>query len=156
MLGSSGAGKSTLTNALLGEERQATGEIRQDDEKGRHTTTHRSLLVMPGGAMIIDTPGMRELQLADCEAGVAATFSDIEELSISCKFNDCRHQSEPGCAVQKAIESGELETRRYDNYNKLNREQAHNAASIAERRAEGKNLGKLHKKVKEAKYERKT
>ncbi len=147
MLGSSGAGKSTLTNGLLGEERQATGEIRDEDEKGRHTTTHRSLLSMPSGAMIIDTPGMRELQLSECEAGVAATFADIEELSRTCKFNDCRHDSEPGCAVQKAIEDGNLDTRRFENYSKLNLEQAFNAASMAERRAVGKNTSQYHKRV---------
>lgn len=152
MLGSSGAGKSTLTNALLGEDRQAIGEIREDDEKGRHTTTHRSLLSMPSGAMIIDTPGMRELQLSDCESGVATTFADIENLADQCKFSDCAHATEPGCAVQKAIESGELDQRRFDNYNKLSREQAFNAASIAERRAGGKSTAKYHKKIKEAKY----
>lgn len=154
MLGSSGAGKSTLTNALLGEELQAIGEIREEDEKGRHTTTHRSLLSMPSGAMIIDTPGMRELQLADCEAGVAATFADIEDLANRCKFTDCAHQTEPGCAVRQAIESGELDQRRFDNYGKLSREQAFNAASIAERRAGDKSTVKYHKKVKEAKYRR--
>jgi ribosome biogenesis GTPase / thiamine phosphate phosphatase len=155
MLGSSGAGKSTLTNALLGEELQATGEIREDDEKGRHTTTHRSLLNLPSGGMIIDTPGMRELQLADCEAGVAATFSDIEELSRQCRFSDCRHETEPNCAVQKAIESGELDQRRFDNYSKLLKEQAFNAASIAERRAGARDTAKFHKKVKDAKYKSK-
>ncbi len=152
MLGSSGAGKSTLTNALLGEEKQATGEIREDDEKGRHTTTHRSLLHMPCGAMIIDTPGMRELQLSDCEAGVALTFADIEELAAGCRFSDCRHASEPSCAVQEALAKGELDLRRFDNYKKLLREQAFNAANIAERRAENKSIGKFHKKVRDAKY----
>lgn len=154
MLGSSGAGKSTLTNALLGEELQATGEIREDDEKGRHTTTHRSLLSMPSGAMIIDTPGMRELQLAECEAGVAVTFADIETLVTQCRFSDCQHQSEPNCAVQKALDAGELDQRRFDNYKKLLREQAFNSASIAERRAGDRDTGRFHKKVKEAKYKK--
>lgn len=154
-LGSSGAGKSTLTNSLVGEQLQAIGEIREDDEKGRHTTTHRSLLSIPGGAMIIDTPGMRELQLADCEAGVTATFADIEELAMQCRFNDCQHQSEPGCAVQAALQSEDLDQRRFDNYRKLLREQELNAASIAERRAAGKDLGKLYKSAKEAKYGKK-
>ncbi|MBT5330202.1 MAG: ribosome small subunit-dependent GTPase A [Porticoccaceae bacterium] len=154
-LGSSGAGKSTLTNSLVGEQIQATAEIREDDEKGRHTTTHRSLLSIPGGAMIIDTPGMRELQLADCEAGVSTTFADIEELAIQCRFSDCQHQSEPGCAVQAALRAEELDQRRFDNYGKLLREQELNAASIAERRAAGKNLGKLYKSAKEAKYGKK-
>ncbi len=147
MLGSSGAGKSTLTNGLLGEERQAVGEIRDDDEKGRHTTTHRSLLSMPSGAMIIDTPGMRELQLSECEAGIATTFADIEELARNCKFNDCRHETEPGCAVRKAIEDGELDERRFENYSKLDREQAFNAASMVERRAAGKSTSQYHKRV---------
>lgn len=147
MLGSSGAGKSTLTNTLLGEEIQATQTIREDDSKGRHTTTARSLIPMRGGAMLLDTPGMRELQLADTAAGVAATFADIEELATLCRFNDCQHQSEPGCAVQTAIEKGDLDERRLSNYEKLMREQALNSASLAERRASDKSLGRFYKKV---------
>ena len=147
MLGSSGAGKSTLTNTLLGEQKQATAEIREDDSKGRHTTTARSLIPMAGGAMLLDTPGMRELQLVDMEAGVATTFADIEELATHCRFNDCQHHSEPGCAVQAAIAADELDERRFLNYEKLMREQAMNAATIAERRASAKNLGKFYKKV---------
>jgi len=147
MIGSSGAGKSTLTNTLLGEERQATQSIREDDSKGRHTTTTRSLIPMAGGAMLLDTPGMRELQLVDMEAGVAATFADIEELATKCRFNDCKHHSEPGCAVMAAIESGDLEERRFLNYEKLMREQAMNAATLAERRASDKSLGKFYKQA---------
>lgn len=147
MLGSSGAGKSTLTNTLLGEQRQATAEIRSDDSKGRHTTTARSLFPMAGGAMLLDTPGMRELQLVDMQAGVAATFADIEELAIQCRFNDCQHHSEPGCAVQAAIAADELDERRLLNYEKLMREQAMNAATIAQKRASAKNLGKFYKKT---------
>ena len=147
MLGSSGAGKSTLTNTLLGEEIQATQTIREDDSKGRHTTTARSLIPMRGGAMLLDTPGMREPQLADTAAGVAATFADIEELATQCRFNDCQHQSEPGCAVQTAIEKGDLDERRLSNYEKLMREQALNSASLAERRASDKSLGRFYKKV---------
>lgn len=147
MLGSSGAGKSTLTNTLLGEERQATRAIREDDSKGRHTTTSRSLIPMASGAMLLDTPGMRELQLVDMQAGVATTFADIEELATRCRFNDCQHHSEPGCAVQAAIESGDLDERRLQNYEKLMREQAHNAATVAERRANAKSLGKYYKKA---------
>ena len=147
MLGSSGAGKSTLTNTLLGEQRQATAEIRSDDSKGRHTTTARSLFPMAGGAMLLDTPGMRELQLVDMQAGVATTFADIEELATQCRFNDCQHHSEPGCAVQAAIAADELDERRLLNYEKLMREQAMNAATIAQKRASAKNLGKFHKKT---------
>lgn len=147
MLGSSGAGKSTLTNTLLGEEKQATAAIREDDSKGRHTTSSRSLISMAGGAMLLDTPGMRELQLVDMQAGVATTFADIEELARGCRFNDCQHHSEPGCAVRAAIESDDLDERRLLNYEKLMREQAHNAASLAERRASAKSLGKFYKKT---------
>lgn len=147
LLGSSGAGKSTLANRLLGRDLQSTGAIREDDAKGRHTTTRRSLVEMPAGAMILDTPGMRELQLADCEQGVAATFADIEELARECRFGDCVHDTEPGCAVRSAIESGQLEERRYLNYCKLSREQVLNSASLAERRAADKKRGRYYKTV---------
>lgn len=147
MLGSSGSGKSTLTNNLLGIEAQETSAIREDDAKGRHTTTRRSLLSIPGGAMIIDTPGMREIQLSGSEDGVAETFSDIETLAKDCKFSDCQHQSEPGCKVISALESGELDERRLNNYLKLSREQTLNAATIAERRETDKKTGRYYKKV---------
>ncbi|QUJ68787.1 ribosome small subunit-dependent GTPase A [Photobacterium sp. GJ3] len=143
-LGSSGAGKSTLVNTLLATEAQQTGGIREDDSKGRHTTTSRSLHLMPEGALLVDTPGMRELQLADCEDGITATFSDIEALATQCRFGDCSHQQEPGCAVQQAIESGDLDERRLRNYHKLNREIAFNSASIAEKRAKSKQLGRYY------------
>lgn len=135
MLGSSGSGKSTLSNALLGAEFQDTGPIREKDAKGRHTTTRRSLFEMPCGAMILDTPGMRELQLTDCEKGVNLVFADIGALASGCRFNDCRHEAEPGCAVQQAIDNGNLDERRLNNYRKLLREQAHNSASFAQQRA---------------------
>lgn len=147
LLGSSGAGKSTLSNRLLGDEYQDTGDIREDDGKGRHTTTRRSLLKMPAGAMILDTPGMRELQLADCEEGVASTFSDIIDLADNCRFGDCQHDNEPGCAVRAAIDCGELDERRLLNYLKLSREQALNSASLAQRRATDKDLGKYYKRT---------
>ncbi len=147
MLGSSGAGKSTLTNRLMGNEAQETNAIREDDGKGRHTTTRRSLLRMPGGALIIDTPGMREIQLSGNEEGLAETFSDIEDLAMTCRFADCQHEAEPGCKVRAAIDNGELDERRLDNYLKLSREQALNAASIAERRGTDKKLGRYYKKV---------
>lgn len=147
MLGSSGSGKSTLTNTLLGEEFQETGEIRAGDDKGRHTTTRRTLVPLDNGAWILDTPGMRELQLADCEAGVAAAFSDLEAYASQCRFKDCRHGSEPGCAVQEALENGELTLRRLANYQKLLREQERNSASIAQRRAGDKSRGKYYKRV---------
>ncbi|MGB1012266.1 MAG: ribosome small subunit-dependent GTPase A [Thiolinea sp.] len=147
LLGSSGVGKSTLTNTLSGTAQQSTHAIREDDSKGRHTTTRRSLLTIPNGCMILDTPGMRELQLADCESGLAATFADIEALALSCRFNDCQHDSEPGCAVQQAIVNGELDERRLGNYRKLSREQAFNAASLAERRAGERELSQLYQRV---------
>lgn len=147
LLGSSGAGKSTLSNTLLGEDMQLTQGIREGDAKGRHTTTRRSLMQLPGGALILDTPGMRELQLADCEEGVAATFADIEELARRCRFGDCGHDSEPGCAVSAAIDSGQLEERRLQNYRKLLREQAFNSASLAQRKVSSRATGRYYKRV---------
>nr|WP_256438031.1 ribosome small subunit-dependent GTPase A [Pontibacillus sp. ALD_SL1] len=122
LIGSSGVGKSTLINSLMGEDIQLTQEVRFGDDRGRHTTTHRELFSLPNGTTVIDTPGMRELQLWGKEDTVGKTFSDIEELSSQCKFRDCKHHSEPGCAVKQAIESGELEEGRLKNYEKLKRE----------------------------------
>lgn len=118
-IGSSGVGKSTLINTLLGETILATKEIREDD-KGRHTTTHRQLLMLPDGGVVIDTPGMRELQIAG--ADLSRSFADIEELAEQCYFKDCRHESEPKCAVKKAMEEGALSAGRLENYKKLQRE----------------------------------
>ena len=124
LVGSSGAGKSTLVNALAGSARMAVGDIREGDARGRHTTTHRELVLLPSGALILDTPGMRELGLLDAEEGVAATFEDIEALALTCKFRDCAHGSEPGCAVRAALEAGTLDEGRWRNYDKLSRELA--------------------------------
>jgi ribosome biogenesis GTPase len=143
LLGSSGVGKSTLVNGLKGSETMLTGAIREDDSKGRHTTTYRSLQWLPQGGLLMDTPGMRELQLSDCEHGIHEAFGDISELAEQCKFADCSHQSEPGCAVQNAIEEGRLELRRLDSYQKLMREQAFNSATLAEKRAKDKAFGKM-------------
>jgi ribosome biogenesis GTPase len=147
ILGSSGVGKSTLTNTLLGVHRQTTAGIREDDDKGRHTTTSRSLLALPNGGLILDTPGMRELQIADCQDGLAATFADIEKLAIDCRYSDCKHNGEPGCAVVNAITAGTLEPRRLKNYHKLMKEEALNSASLAERRANDKALGQFYKRT---------
>ena len=145
VLGSSGVGKSTLTNTLLGDAKQDTDGIREDDSKGRHTTTSRSLIGLSSGGLILDTPGMREIQLADCKEGIAATFADIEAYAEQCRFADCKHQSEPGCAIQQAVDSGELDARRLHNYHKLLKEEAYNSASLSDRRANDKALGKFYK-----------
>jgi ribosome biogenesis GTPase len=121
-LGSSGVGKSTIVNALLGEAAQSTGPVRASDDRGRHTTTSRQLFVLPRGAIVIDTPGMRELQLWGGETGVAVAFDDLAETAQSCKFRDCKHDSEPGCAVRAAIAVGELDADRLANYQKLQAE----------------------------------
>ena len=138
MLGSSGVGKSTLANSLLGEARQLTQGIREDDAKGRHTTTGRSLFPLPNSGLILDTPGMRELQLADCHDGIVSAFADIQQLAEGCRFADCQHHSEPGCAVQAALAQGELGPRRLANYQKLLKEDELNSATLAEKRAKDK------------------
>lgn len=119
LVGSSGAGKSTLTNTLLGETRQATAAVREHDSRGRHTTTHRALIQLPSGGCLIDTPGMRELKLTGEEELDRSQFADIDELAQSCRFGDCGHASEPGCAVQAALADGRLDPARWRNYLKL-------------------------------------
>ncbi|MGW5473965.1 ribosome small subunit-dependent GTPase A [Streptomyces chartreusis] len=122
LLGQSGAGKSTLANALLGEDVMEVQAARDVDGKGRHTTTTRNLLALPGGGVLIDTPGLRGVGLWDAEVGVGQVFSEIEELSARCRFHDCAHESEPGCAVRSAVDAGELPVRRLESYRKLMRE----------------------------------
>ncbi|MGW1619445.1 ribosome small subunit-dependent GTPase A [Streptomyces sp. NPDC002172] len=122
LLGQSGAGKSTLANALLGEDVMDVRAARDVDGKGRHTTTTRNLLALPGGGVLIDTPGLRGVGLYDAETGVGQVFAEIEELAEGCRFSDCEHESEPGCAVRSAVEAGELPVRRLESYRKLMRE----------------------------------
>ncbi len=141
LLGSSGVGKSTLVNALAGTERMATRAIREDDDKGRHTTTHRELVLLPGGGLLLDTPGMRELALWEADEGVSQTFEDIEALEAQCRFSDCTHGNEPGCAVRAALESGDLNAARLESFNKLKGELAH------EQRKEDPLARAAHKKL---------
>jgi ribosome biogenesis GTPase len=134
LIGSSGVGKSTIVNALTGEERMATHTIREGDDHGRHTTSHRELFRLPGGALILDTPGVREVGLIDADEGVRDAFEDIEQLAQACRFNDCGHTNEPGCAVQAALRSGALDPARWANFQKLALELAA-AGTRAERTA---------------------
>ncbi len=142
LVGSSGAGKSTLTNTLLGIERQRTAVVRRDDSRGRHTTTHRALIALPSGACLIDTPGMREIKLTGTEDLAASSFADIEALAQACRFTDCRHETEPGCAVRAALESGTLEPARWDSYRKLRGEldTARGSAATQRKRKAGEKI----------------
>ena len=147
LVGSSGVGKSTLVNTLSARSVQETGEVRDGDSKGRHTTTGRSLHLLPGGGMLLDSPGMRELQLSDCEEGVATLFEEIEAVARNCRFSDCRHQGEKGCAVAQAAKRGELDPRRLENYLKLRAERERTEETMVEKRRRDKNLGKMYKRV---------
>jgi ribosome biogenesis GTPase len=138
LVGPSGAGKSTLINSLLGEQRQATREVRVSDGRGMHTTVTRELIQMPGGGVLIDTPGLRAFGLTGSEEGIASVFPEIEEASLSCRFRDCTHNDEPGCAVRAAVESGTLPPDRLASYHKLMRE----AQSVAARKGRYKRTGR--------------
>lgn len=122
LLGSSGVGKSTIVNRLLGEERQRTREVRSSDQRGRHTTTHRELVILPSGGLLLDTPGLREIQLWASDEALSSAFSDLEALAPGCRFRDCAHDSEPGCAVRAAVEANELSAERLASYQKLRAE----------------------------------
>ncbi|MFI2283984.1 ribosome small subunit-dependent GTPase A [Nocardia beijingensis] len=152
LLGPSGAGKSTLANALLGAEVFATNAVRDADKKGRHTTVHRELRPLPGGGTLIDTPGLRGVGLWDAAEGIEKTFSDIETLAAQCRFGDCAHHGEPGCAVREAIDNGELTQRRLDSYEKLARENEWMLARTdkrlrAERERAWRDITKHHRKM---------
>ena len=127
LLGASGAGKSTVVNALAGGTVMSTGDVRDVDGKGRHTTTHRELVVLPSGAVVIDTPGLRGVALSGSEQGLSKGFSDVEALATACRFSDCRHDGEPGCAVQASIDAGDLSSERMSSWRHLQRELAHQA-----------------------------
>jgi ribosome biogenesis GTPase / thiamine phosphate phosphatase len=153
LLGSSGVGKSTLINHLLGADVLKTREVRLTDSKGRHTTTNRQLIALPSGALVIDTPGMRELQLWDAQDGITDTFPDIAELSSECRFSDCRHADEPGCAVLAAVANGRVDPAQLENYRKMTKElnnlslrQEEGAARLE--RAKYKDIAKYAKQLK--------
>lgn len=151
-VGSSGAGKSTLINRLLGSERLATGAVRPDDQRGRHTTTFRELFVLPGGGVVIDTPGMRELRLYTDGESMEQAFSDIEGPARQCRFRDCSHQEEPGCAVREALADGTLDPGRYRSYLKLQREVDYTIRRMDEsyernERARGRAFFRKHKEI---------
>ena len=153
LLGSSGVGKSTLANAL-GNHNIETAAIRQDDDKGRHTTTARSMHRLNAGGWLIDNPGMREFQLPSCDKGVSELFDEVVTIASRCKFRNCKHQGDPGCALEQAVASGVLEQRRLTNYLKLQSEQARNGQSLAERREKDRQTGKLYKSVIQEKKSR--
>jgi ribosome biogenesis GTPase len=155
LMGSSGVGKSTILNRLVGADVQRTQEVRLSDARGRHTTTHRELFLLPQGGLVLDTPGMRELQLLVSERGLRETFEEIEETAARCRFTDCRHEGEPGCAVREALDSGALDPERYQNYQKMQAEMRHTAALLDQRKTQeekardkraGRALNQLYKR----------
>jgi ribosome biogenesis GTPase len=156
LVGSSGVGKSTLLNTLAKTGIAATSEIRADDKKGRHTTSHRALYRLADGGLVIDVPGIRELKVADVDAALATVFDDIEAMASNCRFADCHHESEPGCAVRKAVETGDIEARRLQNYRKLLRENERNSASLAEKRSQGRAFAGIVKQAKALKNDQGT
>lgn len=155
LLGSSGVGKSTLVNSLSGSRVQLTREAREADAKGRHTTTRRSIHVLPGGGLLVDNPGMRELALVDVEAAATTLFDDIEALAVECRFRDCRHETEPGCAVQAAVAAGALDPRRLESYRKLLREEAQRAETLVETRARTRAQSRRIRQILSEKHKRK-
>jgi ribosome biogenesis GTPase len=156
LAGSSGVGKSTLINHFLGAPVQPTGAVREDDNHGRHTTTRRELFVLPGGGIVIDVPGLRELQVWGDEETLACTFEDIEALAAQCRFKDCTHAAEPACAIRAALESGRLESGHFENYQKLQRELRHLAIENDARakRAQKQKWKSLHRQMRKMNRER--
>ncbi|MET0534399.1 MAG: ribosome small subunit-dependent GTPase A [Steroidobacter sp.] len=154
-VGSSGVGKSTLVNTLIGHASQATAGIREDDSRGRHTTTAREMFVLASGAWVIDTPGMRELKVGAVESGLRTVFDNIETLASQCHFRDCRHEAEAGCAVLAAVTAGQLDPRRLASYHKLQREAARAAMSTADRRERERRFGRMYASVTQIKRKNK-
>jgi len=153
-LGSSGVGKSTIINGLLGDDRFKTGEVRESDSKGRHTTTHREMIFIPTGGIVIDTPGMRELQLWTVDEGIENIFGDIEDLTSACRFSDCSHIHEPGCAIQEAIDCGRLNIKRFNSYLRLQEEtkkltlRQDDKAFLRDKKKRNKQISMMSKKLK--------
>lgn len=157
LVGSSGVGKSTLVNTLSGVDRAATRAVREGDEKGRHTTSVRTFHQLPSGGWLLDTPGIRELQLTDVKEGLDQVFSDIVELAAECRFNDCQHASEPGCQVQAAVKAGKMPLERVKNWRKLAAEEVHNTERLSERHTRNRAFTKMIKRaVKHKKDHRET
>lgn len=154
LLGSSGVGKSTLLNNLLGKQLMKTNAISSSTNKGRHVTSHRELLILENGGILIDNPGMREVGIADAKDGLELTFSKIIELSKDCKFKDCTHTTEVGCAVLKAVQSGEIDNSSYQNFLKMEREKEHFESTVAEKRKKDKDFGKMMKNFKKSNYKK--
>ncbi len=150
-IGSSGVGKSTIVNHLAHEDLLKTSDISASTNKGRHTTSHRELFVLPNGSIVIDTPGMREVGITDQSQGIKMTYDQIEELAQHCRFRDCTHTTESGCSVREAIEDGKLSEEIYENYRKLKREQEHFTSTVHEKRQRDKEFGKMVKTVKDHK-----
>jgi ribosome biogenesis GTPase len=151
LVGSSGVGKSTIVNSLSGTAVQETRDIREDDARGRHTTTGRSLHRLASGVWLMDTPGMRELQIVDVSGGLDEVFADVAALATACRFSDCTHQSEPGCAIQAAVASGTIEPERLKRYQKLQREEARNTENLAQAHARSQRFGRMQKRSYEQK-----
>ena len=154
LLGSSGVGKSTLLNTLLGQQLMQTDAISEHSSRGRHVTTHRELKVLESGGIIIDNPGMREIGMADSGTGIEVTFGTILELANQCRFKDCSHTTETGCAVLAALERGTIDSASYENYLKMLREQQHFESTVAEKRKKDKDFGKLMKNYKKGNYKK--
>lgn len=154
LLGSSGVGKSTLLNNLAGEQLMKTNTVSASTNKGRHVTSHRELMVLDNGGLLIDNPGMREVGITDSKEGIENTFNAIIEMSKNCKFKDCTHTTEVGCAVLKAVETGEIDKSSYENFLKIEREKEHFESTVADKRKKDKDFGKMTKNYKKGNYKK--